>query len=158
MASVEKDIHVALIGLLGDAEELLRIDARTVHVWPWFPEQTFKTRELPLVAALRPEQRGSEPFDNVMEREEYSLTIFLMDSFKPSDSGIQEAIERLDALRGKVRDALLRTPYLGLVGYDVMPGFWTFTRASEPETLGNNLMRMRCELIVPVLIRHPEEV
>jgi hypothetical protein len=125
-------------------------------VWPWFPEHSFKQSELPVVAALRAEQRSVEPFDNVTDREEYTVTVFLVDSFKPTEAGLQQAQERLDALRGKVYAALWATPYLGLVEYDVMPGFWTFARAGEPETLGNNLMRMRCELIVPVLIKHTE--
>jgi hypothetical protein len=150
--SIEKTIQDAIIAVLAGDPESLKIDARTVTVQRYLPDQAFKSRP-PFIVVERPTLIGKEAWDTSTQREEHAVPLSFIDSCKPTADDFEECQERVDLLRQKFEARLRVKGFLGLARISVMPGMWTLARVpGEPERIGNNLMVIGWTMTVPVIV------
>lgn len=154
MASRESQIQTAVLGVLTSAVGDLMIDARSVKLLSLFPTDRFQQRSLPAIVVERFRETSVEPFTNVEDSMMYESDVWVLDAFKPTHEGELACQERLSRLAEKLEAALWGEPYLRLEVFSVLPGFWRFSQAGDaPTQSGNNLMRLRCKLEVPLVVR-----
>lgn len=154
MASREQQIQAAVLGILEDAAADLRIDARGVKLLGLFPDKVFQQRAFPAIIVERPRETGVEPHSNITDRITYEADVWCLDAYRPTAEGEVAGRERLSLLAEKLDAALWGEPYLRLEVFAVMPGFWEFGQSGdEPTQSGNNIMRLKCRLVVPLIVQ-----
>jgi hypothetical protein len=148
-----KILHETIVAILDQSKASLKVDNRVVTVFPYFPENTFSQKAMPLVVVERPVKSEEEPWGRDYERRVYTVPILLVDSVGVRPGDEQFAEERIDLLFEKVKavfaeatNANMRLPWLHV--------FWSLISWDEEESApgGNNLLLKPLQLSVPMTL------
>jgi hypothetical protein len=148
-----KLLHEALVGILQGGAARLAIDARSVAVQSFLPDQGMSQKRLPLVVVTRPRMTGEEPWGRDYTMRTYGVSVLLVDGVRPVAGDVDEGMERLDLLAERVRGVIQEdgNQNLQLAYLHVFRSLCDWVEG-EAADAGNNLVVKAMELSVPMTV------